>query len=32
MDRALLYSVSDPQKAKEGDHIMYIVRGIDNQG
>jgi hypothetical protein len=28
MDRALLYSVMDPQKAKGGDHIVYVVRGV----
>jgi len=28
MDKALLYSVMDPQKAKGGDHILYMVRGV----
>ena len=32
MERALLYSVLDPQKAKGGDHIVYVVRGVDQQG
>jgi hypothetical protein len=29
MDRALLFSVMDPQKAKGGDHVVYVMRGVD---